>query len=120
MKAMNYHSFQELQEYFDSASAIVYEAFPKPMHGNYLPKEEQGASQSYISHGAHLSLQFAELHRSEAIGTLEGYVLPLVNNPRRLANSTNICAVLQNSSIFSQIAHGICTKSVIMKCVFSW
>ena len=72
---MNYHSIQDLQEYFDSASAIVYEAFPKQMHGDYLKKEQQGASQAYIPHGAHLSLPFANLHKTESADTLRGHVL---------------------------------------------
>jgi len=62
-EAMNYHSTQELQDSFDSASALVYEAFPKQKHGDYMSKE-WGACQSYISHGAHLSNQFATLHRT--------------------------------------------------------
>ena len=74
---MNYHSTAELQEYFDSACAIVYEAFPKQMHGDYLSKDQKGASQSYISHGAHLGRLFADIRRSGTI--LKGY---LPNNPR--------------------------------------
>jgi hypothetical protein len=72
-EAMNYHSFGELQEYFNSASALVYEAFPKQMNGDYLTKEERGACMSYISHAAHLSLQFSRYHRrEEAAETLKG------------------------------------------------
>jgi hypothetical protein len=72
-EAMNYHSIKELQAYFDSASAIVYEAFPKAAHGDYLSKEQRGACLSYIPHGAHLSFQFSRQHRVGARGELRGY-----------------------------------------------
>jgi hypothetical protein len=71
---MNYHSIKDLQDYFDSASKIVYEAFPKQIHGDYLTKEQRGACLSYIPHGAHLSLQFATLHRVGAKDKIKGYV----------------------------------------------
>lgn len=51
------HSSQDLQEYFDSAVALVYEAFPKQVHGDYL-SGQWGACEKYIPHGAHLSVQF--------------------------------------------------------------
>lgn len=58
-EAMNYHSIEELQESFDSASRLVYEAFPKQLHDNYI--QDRSACQSYISHGAHLSLLYSPL-----------------------------------------------------------
>ncbi|KAH8602772.1 P-loop containing nucleoside triphosphate hydrolase protein [Bisporella sp. PMI_857] len=63
-EAMNYHSAKEMQEYFHSASAVVYEAFPKQNYGGYLSKEQKGACQAYISHGAHLGRKYAEIRRS--------------------------------------------------------
>jgi hypothetical protein len=62
-EAMNYHSSEELQHYFDAAVALVYEAFPKQIHGDYL-SGQWGACETYISHGAHLSFQFANLNKS--------------------------------------------------------
>ncbi|RDW59780.1 hypothetical protein BP6252_12867 [Coleophoma cylindrospora] len=56
-EAMNYHSTLDLQEYFNSASALVYEAFPKQEKGDYL--SERDRCREFISHGAHLSLKFA-------------------------------------------------------------
>jgi len=64
-EAMNYHSSQELQDFFDSAVALVYEAFPKQIHGDYL-SEHWGACDTYIPHGAHLSFQFSKLTRAGA------------------------------------------------------
>jgi hypothetical protein len=58
-EAMNYHSFAEFQESFDSASRLVYEAFPKQKHDNFI--QDRSACRSYISHGAHLSLHFSLL-----------------------------------------------------------
>jgi hypothetical protein len=69
---MNYHSIGELQDYFDSASALVYEAFPKQVHGDYFTKEQQGACQSYVPHAAHLSLQFNNLHRASTMNSIYG------------------------------------------------
>jgi hypothetical protein len=57
-EAMNYHSSEDLQDYFDSAIALVYEAFPKQVHGDYL-SGQWGTCEMYIPHGAHLSSQFA-------------------------------------------------------------
>jgi hypothetical protein len=71
-EALNYHSFSELQEYFDSATALVYEAFPKQMHGDYLTIDQRGACLSYISHASHLSLQYSWYHRTGVKGILKG------------------------------------------------
>jgi hypothetical protein len=76
---MNYHSIGDLQDYFDSASKIVYEAFPKQIHGDYLTKEQRGACLSYIPHGANLSLKFAQFYR--ATHTIRGYG---TENPLRM------------------------------------
>jgi hypothetical protein len=77
-EAMNYHSSEELQESFDSASRLVYEAFPKQLHDNYI--QDRSACQSYISHGAHLSLLFSPLVTPNVI--IKGYDLSsLSRNP---------------------------------------
>jgi hypothetical protein len=71
-EAMNYHSVKELQDYFDSASYLVYEAFPKQMYGDSLSNEQRGACQSYLSHGAQLSFQFSNIQRFGVSNTLKG------------------------------------------------
>jgi hypothetical protein len=58
-EAMNYHSFDEFQESFDSASRLVYEAFPKQKHDDFI--QDRSACLNYISHGAHLSLLYSPL-----------------------------------------------------------
>jgi hypothetical protein len=68
-EAMNYHSLEELQESFDSTSRLVYEAFPKQMHDNFI--QDRSACQSYISHGAHLSDIYSPLVAPEA--KIKGY-----------------------------------------------
>lgn len=61
-EAMNWHTQEELQAYFDSAVALVYEAFPKQVYGDYL-SSQWGTCQKYISHGAQLSFQFYNFTR---------------------------------------------------------
>jgi hypothetical protein len=71
-EAMNYHSSEELQDYFNAAVALVYEAFPKQIHGDYL-SSQWGACEAYISHGAHLSLQFANANnRASSVCAVKG------------------------------------------------
>lgn len=62
-EAMNYHSSQDLQDYFDSAVAVVYEAFPEQEHTHYLPNQ-WGACETYIPHGDHLAIQFDNFNRA--------------------------------------------------------
>ena len=69
---MNYHSAGEFQEIFDSACALVYEAFPKTTQGEYLAMDQRGAAQAYIPHAAHLGRRYAESRRIGS--TLKGYV----------------------------------------------
>ena len=71
-EAMNYHSIEELQESFDSASALIYEAFPKQKHGDYLKLEQWGACRLYAPHATQLSLRFATHRQTGAINTLKG------------------------------------------------
>jgi hypothetical protein len=71
-EAMNYHGFSELQDYFNSASALVYEAFAKQLNGDYLTTEQRSACMSYISHAAHLSLQFSRYHRTDTEESIKG------------------------------------------------
>lgn len=69
-EAMNWHSQEDLQRCFDSAVALVYEAFPKQIYGDYL-SSQWGTCQEYISHGAQLSFQFYTLTRGPD-STLKG------------------------------------------------
>lgn len=73
-EAMNYHSNKELQEYFDAASALVFEAFPKQFFGKYFSTKERGECAEYISHGSHISFMFYKLHRPGGSQALTGYV----------------------------------------------
>jgi len=57
---MNYHSAKDLQDCIDSAAALVYEAFPKQVNGDYMASQ-WARCHDYISHGAHLSRLFARL-----------------------------------------------------------
>jgi hypothetical protein len=57
-EAMNYHTSADLQEFFDSAVALVYEAFPKQVHGDYRTGQWD-ACETYIMHGANLSYRFS-------------------------------------------------------------
>jgi len=70
-EAMNYHSLQDLQASLDSAVALVYEAFPKQVHGFPLHKY-WGMCQAYIPHGAHLSARFYDYTHPPTITPLTG------------------------------------------------
>ncbi len=61
-EAMNYHSARDLQNCFDAAVALVYEAFPKQVHGDYL-SGQWSQCENYISHGVRLGFQFASLNK---------------------------------------------------------
>ena len=111
---MNYHSDRELQDYFDSASAICFEAFPKQTYGDYFTKEQKGACQSYIPHGVHLAFEFANLHRADARGMVKGYV---ENKHFPDPWLTSLHTAPSNLSVFCPIAHGISSKPLIMNYV---
>jgi hypothetical protein len=75
-EAMNYHSAQDLQDFFDSAVALVYEAFPKQEH-DYDLTPKWADCELFISHGAHLSFRFATINRKGTEESkLKGYVFP--------------------------------------------
>jgi hypothetical protein len=67
-EAIAHHSLQELEDIFDSACALLYEAFPKKVNGDYL-SDEWSKCQTYITHGAHLASQFSILQRAGRPGT---------------------------------------------------
>ncbi len=71
-EAMNYHTANDLQDYFNSATALVYEAFPKQISGDYLTSKQWGACDAYIYHGSHLALNFSTLHYPDKDETLIG------------------------------------------------
>lgn len=57
-EAVNFHEKQDLQESFNAATRLVYEAFPKSKHGDYF--STQGAiAQAYVHQAAHLSGQLS-------------------------------------------------------------
>jgi hypothetical protein len=56
---MRHHSAEDLQDYFDPTVALVYEAFPKQVHGNYLSGQWE-TCKTYIPHG----VQVANLKKS--------------------------------------------------------
>ena len=64
-EAMNYHSSKDLQDSFDAAAALVYEAFPKQVHGDYL-SGQWARCETYVSHGIHLNFQFVNLNKSSS------------------------------------------------------
>ncbi len=73
-EATIHHSSRDLQGCFDSASALVYEAFPKQVHGDYL-SDQRGICETYISHAIHLSLEFNRLNGNGKAKLLRGYVV---------------------------------------------
>lgn len=70
-EAMKYAAKGDLQECFNSAAALVYEAFPKQLHGDYFSPETRGTCQVYITHATHLSRQFAN-YRADGVNILKG------------------------------------------------
>lgn len=62
-EAVNYQEQQDLQDSFNAAARLVYEAFPKSLHGDYF-SQQAPAAQAYISHATHLSRQFATYRAS--------------------------------------------------------
>lgn len=62
-EAVNYHDEDDLQNSFNIASALVYEAFPEVVM-NQLPIAQWPTCQVYIPHGVFLSRKFADHVRS--------------------------------------------------------
>lgn len=62
-ESIRYYALDDLQVYFDTVVSLVYEAFPKLVHGDYL-FSQWGICETYISHGIHLSFQFANLNET--------------------------------------------------------
>jgi len=104
---MNYHSDRELQDYFDSASAICFEAFPKQTYGDYFTKEQKGTCQSYIPHGIHL--------RSNLLIFIEQMLEVRKRVCWETALSRSLADFSAHSStqlsVFCLIAHGISSKA---------
>jgi hypothetical protein len=80
------HSSQDLQDYFDSAVALVYEAFPKQVHGDYLSAGQWGACEKYIPHGAHLSVQFDDFNRAGGVKSKLQGLAPVATHIQSYAN----------------------------------
>jgi hypothetical protein len=79
------HSSQDLQDYFDSAVALVYEAFPKQVHGDYL-SGQWGACESYIPHGAHLGVQFDDFNGAGGVKSKLQGLAPVATRMQSYAN----------------------------------
>jgi hypothetical protein len=67
-EAVNYHDVDDLQNSFNIASRLAYEAFPKRQMNKAL-YEKWSQCQEYIPHGVHLSRKFSDYAAS---GTLKG------------------------------------------------
>ncbi|CAM6001909.1 unnamed protein product, partial [Sphagnum balticum] len=68
---MNYQNAEDLQSSFDSACALVYEAFPKQISGDWM-SDQFGTCGLYISHGARLSRHFKNYHIPGQKNSLSG------------------------------------------------
>jgi hypothetical protein len=67
-EAVNYHDMDDVQNSFNIASRLAYEAFPKRQMNEAL-YEKWSQCQEYIPHGVHLSRKFSDYAAS---GTLKG------------------------------------------------
>jgi Cdc6-like AAA superfamily ATPase len=64
-EAMNYQNFADLQESFDAAVRVVYEAFPKQQNTSVGPLHEVWSQcQEYVQHVVHLFARFSEYQPS--------------------------------------------------------
>ena len=70
-EAMNYYSSQEMQLYFNSAAAVVFEAFPKQLSRDIMSKHWK-TCECYIAHGISLSSKFVAYYHLEP-ESLKGY-----------------------------------------------
>jgi len=61
---MNYYSSQEMQLYFNSAAAVVFEAFPKQLSRDIMSKHWK-TCECYIAHGISLSSKFVAYYHLE-------------------------------------------------------
>jgi hypothetical protein len=77
-EATNYHDIDDLQESFDIASRLVYEAFPKRHESQSLYKE-WNVCQVYIPHGVYLSKKYSDYARSGVLKGSEVFVDLLCN-----------------------------------------
>lgn len=68
-EATNYHDLQDLQDTFNSAVSLVYEAFPGKNRQEASLYDQWSQCSQYIPHGVFLSKKYSEYTRS---GTLIG------------------------------------------------
>ena len=116
-EAMNYHSSRDLQECFDSAAALVYEAFPKQIDGDYF-SDQWGACQTYISQGVHLSFQFHRHNQSRSeVPNLKGQVSSARSRLKSQTNFSNLGLLYLFTSC--QTALGTYTRSATITCALS-
>ena len=70
-EAMNYYSSREMQLYFNSAAAVVFEAFPKQLSRDIMSKH-WGICECYIAHGVSLSSKFQAYYHLDENESLKG------------------------------------------------
>jgi hypothetical protein len=77
-EATNYHDVDDLQESFDIASRLVYEAFPK-QYMNQSLYNEWGTCQFFIPHGVQLSKKYSDHVRAGVLKASEAFIRLLCN-----------------------------------------
>ncbi|KAK0118550.1 hypothetical protein ONS95_007438 [Cadophora gregata] len=70
-EAMNYYSSQEMQLYFNSAAAVLFEAFPKQL-GRDIMAKHWTTCECYIAHGVALSAKFQAYYNFDENKSLTG------------------------------------------------
>jgi hypothetical protein len=80
-EAMNYQNFADLQESFDAAVRVVYEAFPKQQNTSVGPLHEVWSQcQEYVQHVVHIFARFNEyqpsnMHSVRPVNALKELIL---------------------------------------------
>ena len=77
-EATSYHDLKDLQGSFDSASQLVYEAFPK-QYMNQSLYNEWNTCQDYVAHGVYLRKRYSEYARSGHLRASDAFVKLLLN-----------------------------------------
>ena len=70
-EAMNYYSSHEMQLYFNSAAAVVFEAFPKHLSRDIM-SQHWTTCECYIAHGVSLSSRFQAYYHLDGNESLKG------------------------------------------------
>jgi hypothetical protein len=77
-EAINYQNFEDLQDSFDAAVRLVYEAFPKQQGGDPL-YDQWSTCQLYVQHAVQLYARFEEygpsnVHAADALHAQEEFI----------------------------------------------